>query len=234
MNDNSASLASLNIEVTGQGRTVVFSHGVGNDTTVWADFLPVLADQYRVVAWDQPGHGKSAAVDASAYGAELAYRSLARAVGNGEEIILVGHSLGGYLSARFTIEHPDRVAALVMLATGPGFRSPESMAGWNADVTRNAEKQNRPETLIGLHSDTYVMDHLSEIACPSMVMVGSRDKAFVGATDYLEKKVTGIERITIPDAGHMVPATHGTELAGLIAEFLARRLPESPSQGATL
>ena len=36
--------------------------------------------------------------------------------------MLVGHSLGGYLSLAHTLDHPDDVAALVLIATGPGFR----------------------------------------------------------------------------------------------------------------
>ncbi len=214
----------LHINESGSGRTMVFSHGVGSDANVWSDFAPVLAPSYRVLAWDQPGHGSSPHAAPDAYGPRLAYGSLEGVIGSSEGVVLVGHSLGGYLSCRYAIEHPDRVAALVLIATGPGFRSSDAMAKWNADTRRGAEKEGRPERLVGLHEDAYVIDHLADISCPTLVIVGSEDAAFLGATDYIEKKIPGIERLTVDGAGHMIPATHGAQLAGIIAEFLDHRL----------
>lgn len=69
------------------------------------------------------------------------------------------------------------------------------------------------------------MDRLGDIACPAMLLVGADDKPFLGATDYIERKVPGIERHTIEEADHAVPSTHATQLAGMVAEFLERRLP---------
>jgi pimeloyl-ACP methyl ester carboxylesterase len=220
---------TLNIERTGSGPgpTVIASHGVGSDTKVWATLAPGVGAHRPFVAWDQPGHGLSEkAADDDAYGPALAYASLVSVAdaGAGSPVILLGHSLGGYLSCRYAIEHPERVSALILIATGPGFRSPDAREKWNADVRRGAEKQGRPETLVGLHEDSFVMDHLADIACPALVIVGSNDAAFVGATDYIERKVPGIERITIDDAGHMVPETHGEILSAHINDFLARRL----------
>ena len=184
---------------------------------------PGLSASYRVVAWDQPGHGRSPAAAADAYGPRLGYASLTSVADRFDQVVLLGHSLGGYLSARYAIDHPDRVAALILIATGPGFRSPDAMEKWNADVRKGAGKQGRPETLVGLHEDSHVIDHLGDIRCPTLVIVGSLDKAFLGATDYIEKKVPGVERITIDGADHMVPSTHGDPIAALVLEFLGRR-----------
>ena len=208
----------------GLGPVVIASHGVGSDTEVWSTLVPVLAADHVVVAWDQPGHGKSATVAPEAYGPSLAYASLREVANVEESVVLLGHSLGGYLSCRYAIEFPDRVKALLLIATGPGFRAAEAREKWNADVRRSAEKQGRPETLVGLHEDSYVMDHLAEISCPTLVMVGDGDTAFLGATDYIERKIPGIARITIADAGHMMPATHGELLGAHINAFLTRNL----------
>ena len=215
----------LHIHVTGEGTPIVLSHGVGSDTTVWDALAADLATSYLLAAWDQPGHGASVALeDPTAYGPGLAYDSLVRVAGPYEKVVLIGHSLGGYLSARYAIDHPERVAALILIATGPGFRSPDAREKWNRDVRRMAEKQGRPETLVGLHEDAHVMDHLADITCPTLVIVGSDDAAFVGATDYIERKIPGSERITIDDAGHMVPSTHGADIAAMVRAFLGRRL----------
>lgn len=215
----------LHIHVTGDGQPIVLSHGVGSDTTVWDALAADLSTDHRVAAWDQPGHGGSAPrEDPTAYGPALAYESLIRVAQPYGRVVLVGHSLGGYLSARYAIDHPERVAALILIATGPGFRSPDAREKWNQGVRRMAEKQGRPESLVGLHEDAHVMDHLGEITCPTLVIVGSEDAAFLGATDYIERKIAGSERVTIDDAGHMVPSTHGAEIATMVREFLGRRV----------
>ena len=72
----------LHVETAGSGRTIVFSHGVGSSAGVWDGWVPVLAPSYRVVRWDQPGHGTSAPVDPDRYGPRLAYESLCRVVGD--------------------------------------------------------------------------------------------------------------------------------------------------------
>lgn len=221
-----AEASELHIHVIGEGLPIVASHGVGSDTTVWEALAADLSTDHLIAAWDQPGHGASAALDdPTGYGPGLAYDSLVRVAAPYERVVLLGHSLGGYLSARYAIDHPERVAALILIATGPGFRSPDAREKWNNDVRRMAEKQGRPETLVGLHEDAHVMDHLGEIACPTLVIVGSEDAAFLGATDYIERKIPGSERVTIADAGHMVPSTHGATIAGMVREFLTRRLP---------
>lgn len=218
--------SELHIRITGEGQPIVLSHGVGSDTTVWDALAANLSADHLLAAWDQPGHGTSAALDdPTGYGPGLAYDSLVRVAAPYERVVLLGHSLGGYLSARYAIDHPERVAALILIATGPGFRSPDAREKWNKDVRRMAEKQGRPETLVGLHEDAHVMDHLGEIACPTLVIVGSEDAAFLGATDYIERKIAGSERVTIADAGHMVPSTHGAAIADMTREFLRRRLP---------
>ena len=207
------------------GLPIVLSHGVGSDTTVWDTLAADLSHAHLVAAWDQPGHGRSAALDdPTAYGPGIAYASLIRVTDPYDPVVLLGHSLGGDLSARYAIDRPERVAALVLIATGPGFRSPDAREKWNHDIRQMAEKQGRPEALVGLHADAHVMDHLADITCPTLVIVGSDDAAFLGATDYLERKITGAERVTIADAGHMVPSTHGVEIAGLVRAFLNRRL----------
>lgn len=217
---------TLHNERHGQGGApvIIASHGVGSDLNVWSTLLPVVSANREFVGWDQPGHGQSSKVEPDAYGPALAYKSLQRIADAEESVILLGHSLGGYLSCRYAIDFPNRVKALILVATGPGFRSPDAREKWNTDVRRGAEKQNRPETLVGLHEDAHVMEHLGDISCPTLVMVGSDDAAFLGATDYIERKIVGSERITIADAGHMVPETHGALLGAHITDFLQRRI----------
>lgn len=200
--------------------TILGAHGVGSDGTVWLPIAAALNGKYTVESFDQPGHGKSPQLtDPTAYGPRLAYRALEQVVGD-RTLILLGHSLGGYLAARFSVDHPSQARALILVATGPGFRSAESRAAWNADIEEQSRRKGRPEMLVGLHEDSYVMDHLSDISCPTLLLVGSEDKAFLGSTDYIERKIVGCRKEIIVGAGHKAPVTHGVEIAALISEFL--------------
>jgi pimeloyl-ACP methyl ester carboxylesterase len=52
---------NLNYEVAGQGQAVVFLHGMTGSTQDWANQIAVLSPNYKVVALDMRGHGKSEA-----------------------------------------------------------------------------------------------------------------------------------------------------------------------------
>jgi len=45
--------------------------------------------------------------------------------------VIAGLSLGGVMSLAFHLAHPDRVRALMLFDTGPGFRNPEARRQWN-------------------------------------------------------------------------------------------------------
>ena len=57
--------------------------------------------------------------------------------------VVGGLSLGGYLSLAFNVEHPDRVAGLILCDTGPGYRKDEPRAKWNAMAARFADAFDR-------------------------------------------------------------------------------------------
>ncbi len=222
---------NLHVSRVGSGPVIIASHGVGSSGAVWDSMASVLSLNYEFVAWDQPGHGESAALsDPTGYSAVTPYDALAQVVEETcasrgkQKVILLGHSLGGYVSARYAIEHPDRVSALILISTGPGFRSPDAREKWNADIIKQSERKGRPEMLVGLHADSFVIDHLADITCPTLAMVGSEDAAFVGATEYIEKKIPGTQRVTLDGAGHMAPKTHGVELGAVVSTFLSERL----------
>ena len=52
-----------------------------------------------------------------------------------QKVILGGLSLGGYLAIHFYHQHPDMIAALILMDTGPGYRSSEKAKDWNQNRT---------------------------------------------------------------------------------------------------
>ena len=108
------------------GREVVLLHGQPGSGADWQQVADLLPPSLRVTALDRPGYGASRlhaggfAFNARAVLAELDERHIERAV-------LVGHSYGGGVALSLAKLAPERVTALVLLASvGPGC-----LTGWD-------------------------------------------------------------------------------------------------------
>src|SRR6516162_11870150 len=100
----------------GQGPAVVFSHGYLMDHTMFDQQVTALAPQYRVITWDQRGHGGTRAAGPFTYWDSAAdVLALLDHLGV-ERAVLAGMSQGGFLSLRAALTAPDRVRALMLIA----------------------------------------------------------------------------------------------------------------------
>ncbi len=216
---------NLNIEILGSGPSLVLTHGVGSSLETWGAQVPVLSQHYTVIRWDLRGHGNSERPeDPDCYSRDLALNDLQSIVeshNNGEQTVLVGHSLGGYLSMALAITQPQLVKSLILIATGPGFRDPQARDKWNAGMEKMAESFDLPSYVTGIAAqpDALVMDRLEEIKVPTLLIVGERDKRYHGGCAYLERKL-GATLVMIEGAGHMVHETHAQEVNQAIEAFL--------------
>jgi pimeloyl-ACP methyl ester carboxylesterase len=109
-------------ERVGRGPPLVFVHGGGDDGRVWRPQLAALADEFTVVAWDEPGAGRSSDVPAGFGLADYA-RCLAALI---DELALgpahvAGLSWGGTVVQELYRNHPERVATLILADTYAGW-----------------------------------------------------------------------------------------------------------------
>ena len=163
----------------GQGDPVVLLHGIPTWSFLYADVIPALADHCRVLAVDMLGHGWSDRrdrFDRSLRAQAAAVLCLLDAL-DIHTATFVGHDTGGGVALILGIEHPDRVARLVltnavaydswpiddMIALGnPAWRhkSPEEVAafvaGGLADGIAHAERLTPAfvEGIVNPYSDT--------------------------------------------------------------------------------
>jgi 2-succinyl-6-hydroxy-2,4-cyclohexadiene-1-carboxylate synthase len=114
---------ALEAMAAGDGPGLLLVHGFGGAKEDFADHFDRFAATHRVVAFDHRGHGESDKPDdVGAYSFDrLARDVLAVADAAGlDRFRLLGHSMGGMVSRKVAIRHPDRVDALVMMDTSPG------------------------------------------------------------------------------------------------------------------
>ncbi len=107
----------------GEGPPLVFVHGAAMDSRQWQPQLASLADEFTVVAWDEPGTGRSSDVPAdfalADYADCLAALIGSLAVGPAH---VAGLSWGGTLVLELYRRHPDLVAALILIDTYAGWK----------------------------------------------------------------------------------------------------------------
>ena len=136
------------VDVVGppDGQPIVFVHGAMFTRAMWAPQREALADEYRVVAPDLPGHGDR---QAETFDLEPAMDVLEDAVETaGGHAVLVGLSLGGYLVTEYASRHPDQVDGLVVV--GASANPVRTMNLVTRAVGATARLATRSDTLEGV------------------------------------------------------------------------------------
>jgi pimeloyl-ACP methyl ester carboxylesterase len=136
---------TLHAEAHGEGLPVLLSPGYCQTAENFRGQVePLVAAGRRVILWDYRGHGRSdAPEDPERYSMARVVDDLGRVLawGAGERpAVLGGLSFGGLASLHFALAHPERVKALVLIASGPGFKNPEAQQRWEAQVGRIADR----------------------------------------------------------------------------------------------
>jgi pimeloyl-ACP methyl ester carboxylesterase len=130
---------------TGDGPPVVLLHGLGCGQRMWFHQILALKNRFRVIAYDQRGHGLTdAPAVATDYSAALLARDLVGVLDalKIEQAAIVGFSLGGGPALALAAARPERVSRLVLADVGAGADDPvkiEAMARrWVALITQGA------------------------------------------------------------------------------------------------
>src|SRR3954464_3832430 len=104
----------LHVEDTGpgsSGETIVFSHGLLWDTSLFAPQIAALRSTYRCIAWDHRGQGKSASDHRHCIGIELVTQDAIALLTllSPNPVHFVGLSMGGFVGMRIAARRPELV-----------------------------------------------------------------------------------------------------------------------------
>ncbi|HWZ42799.1 MAG TPA: alpha/beta fold hydrolase [Candidatus Saccharimonadales bacterium] len=239
----------LYYEIHGSGPAILLSHGYSATSEMWRGQIAPLSRHHRLILWDMRGHGQTDSPDGPALYSEQAtvadMAALLDAAGV-DSAIVGGLSLGGYMSLAFHLTHPERVRALMLFDTGPGFKKDEARAAWNqraqqtassfetsglavlqsksremaASTHRSAQGLARAARGMLAQRDARVIESLPHIKVPTLIVVGTDDTAFLASADYMAAKIPSARKAVIPQAGHAANLDQPELFNQAVADFL--------------
>ncbi len=227
---------------------ILLSHGHAAATQMWAGQVEAIKQKFRIITWDLRGHGRSdCPEDPTLYTVEHTVDDIAAILDDChiDKAVIGGHSLGGVMSFQFQLKYPQRVLAMSILNSGPGFRRDTARDKWNQGCERTASSLERKglsalskseevhaewhSDVWGLihsargimtHEDSRMIDNLGNIDVPVLVLVGALDEEFLGAGNYMERKIPNVQKVIIEDAGHAANLDQPTVFNKLLIDFL--------------
>jgi pimeloyl-ACP methyl ester carboxylesterase len=231
---------SLYAEVHGEGVPIVFSCAFSTTHENWRPQVAPLVDAgARVILWDYRGHGRSDAPhDPALYTMDKVVDDFGRlldACAGGRPAVLAGLSFGGLSSLHFAYRNPERVRALVLIASGPGFKNPEAAARWQERTDRTAEfiETRGFEAFVSGKAGPTCIGNAPELPAAQAAAraIVAQDPVSVG---LFARLVAGPAPSVIDELQHIrvpVLVVVGEEDAGFhqAAEVMASKLPQSRS-----
>ncbi len=231
------------------GPAVVLIHGAGGSHVHWPAELRRLPGA-TVYALDLPGHGRSKGKGRDTVsGYAEAVVAFCDALGLTRPVV-IGHSMGGAIAQTLALDFPDRISALVLVATGARLRVTAAILDGivsNFDETVKLiasylwSRESAPAVMmerlgvqvlrdtgpIVLRGDFVacdrfdVMSRLGEIAVPTLVIGGTADLLTPAKyAHFLAEHIPDARLRIFPDAGHVVMLEHPVEVAQAVQEFL--------------
>jgi pimeloyl-ACP methyl ester carboxylesterase len=249
---------NVHYEVHGCGPPLLLTHGYSSTSAMWQGQIAALSKHHTLILWDMRGHGQSDyPEDPSAYSEALTIGDMTALLDKigADNAIIGGLSLGGYMSLAFYRAHPERVRALLIIDTGPGFKKDDARDAWNKrahetgdrfereglEVLKSASRERsgvvhrdasglaRAARGMLTQRDAGVIETLPHINVPALVVVGADDTPFLAASDYMAAKIPGAQKVVIPAAGHAVNIDQPQAFIEAVLPFLDSLPPQAVS-----
>ena len=183
----------ISYEVHGTGEpTLVFVHGLSCDTRYWCKQIPAFSQKHKLVVIDLAGHGHSGierdTFSMQSFGEDV--KSVVEAIGS-EDIILIGHSMGGAVIAEAARLMPKRVKGLIGVETYENIEYPLSNEEFNmmmAPLKKNFKSGTRQfvQQMLSQNTDDQLNEWIKAdmSAAPSSIALSAME-------EYMSQYITG-------------------------------------------
>jgi pimeloyl-ACP methyl ester carboxylesterase len=234
-----------------RGRKLVFLHPAGSNGHSWHNQYDYLGKSHSPIAIDLPGHGRSSGIEG--LGAIKDYADFTAAFLDALKIdsaVIAGRSMGGAIAMDLALRYPNRVQALILMATAAKFNIPKERAdGWHAvtmgrapqPFTRDGYSPKTAQEIIQegwmeqIRTDPRVRwtdivacsqvdlrDQISRIDKPTLILAGADDQATPPADlEFIKSRIKGSRLEIIADAAHNLTTEKPGEVNAAVEKFLA-------------
>jgi len=232
---------------------VLFVHGLGTSSSSWIRVIPHLPGEYAITCVDLPGYGFSRIQTGASFFTfdELvaALEQLAATLGP-KPIVLVGHSLGGWIAAQYAVHRPDRVKHLVLIDTAgiyyPGteqqrtlfnvrtprevrrlmkslwYRYPVLFRPFAGSVLRELERRGIHEFLQSVKNSDFLNGSLHALTMPVDVVWGENDRLISQeSVEIMRREIPQLRFHTIQRCGHVPQLERPLALASVLQSILS-------------
>lgn len=111
--------------------TLVFTHGLMCDHTMFEDQFEYFEDSFQILTWDMPRHGSNKDFESFSFKDMAKYMKAILDQEKIEKVILIAQSLGGFFSQEFADQYPEMVLGIAGIGIGPfGKQYYDSMDKW--------------------------------------------------------------------------------------------------------
>lgn len=203
-------------------KNCMFIHGLGQLPTSWDKVISYFPNDVKI---------SCPHLSEIVNGQKVTYENLYKAFENQcnlikEPLYLCGVSLGAILALHYTLDYPQNVDSLIMIA--PQYKMPRFLLGFQNIIFRMMPKRAFQETgfakkdIISLTNSMKTLDFTSkvkEISCPSLIICGQNDTSNKKAAKILADSIPNAQMSSVKNAGHEVNVETPVKLAALIKEF---------------
>lgn len=225
----------LYYEVYGEGKPLVLLHGNSGSIKDYYQQIPVLSKQYKVIAVDTRGQGKSKDTSRKDFTYIIFADDLKALVDHLklDKINIVGWSDGGNTGLEFALKYPEHLNKLITIGANafPDGVEKKLMDRFTDDMTKLTQS-NLPEPFksnerrllkIMLTEPKISKENLNAIKSPVLIIAGDRDVIRPDHTEYLSKQIPNAALKIYKDTTHMVPYEKPDELNADILRFLGKK-----------
>ncbi len=239
-------------ENTDSPRHIVLIHGLGTSSSTWIKILPSLLRYGAITCIDLPGFGFSEITNGDRYfslaqfdeSLETFFSSLKKV-----PVILIGHSLGGWLSARLALKKPEFIEHLILINNAGvryedveqqakafqirsvddvrslldrmWFRYPWYFKPFAQSIYQALQSKHVAEFVASVREEDFINSQLSSFSRPIDVIWGEEDHLIPIETARMMQHLSPqLHLHTIPRCGHVPQLEKTRELAILLGKIL--------------
>src|SRR5689334_22036799 len=222
--------------------TMVFVHGYGGYAMQWKNQLKAFSDNYRVIAYDVRGHGRSDAPFSSYTmdDTQADLDTLLEKLNVQQPFILVGHSFGGAVVSEFAHRRPQDVSHLVLIATTgeyPLHPAAVTVLRLPLAILRPISRLIRKQMAAEAHVlKNIYFNNMSkwngwsmfrDFRMPVLVIRGERDQVYPSAVfEEVARTIPDAEDVNIGVSSHLVPLERADAVNRAIVRFVGGKVDE--------